>query len=222
LTTRRPRIAVLDYGAGNLRSICRALSAVGADPQVTADPPAVGLADGVVLPGVGAAGASMARLREAGLVAPLRRALDAGKPFLGVCLGMQLLYGHQEEGDTDGLGVLSGRVRSLGSGVKVPQIGWNRVRLVADGPLGPSGDEHDAYFVHSFIAEGVDPADVVALSHYGEVFPSVVARGAVWGTQFHPEKSGNAGLRLVRTWVGLANAGEPLAPVTAVAQAIPA
>ncbi|MBA3415905.1 MAG: imidazole glycerol phosphate synthase subunit HisH [Chloroflexia bacterium] len=224
MKTRRPRIAVIDYGAGNLRSICRALSAVGAVPEVSADPLAVRTADGVVLPGVGAAGASMERLRESALVAPLHAALAAGKPFLGVCLGMQLLYGHQEEGDTEGLGVLPGRVRSLGPGVKVPQIGWNRVRLVADGPLGRAGDDYDAYFVHSFIAEGVDPVDVVALSRYGEVFPSVVARGAVWGTQFHPEKSGDAGLGIVRTWVGLANVGEPLAPAAAepVAKAVPA
>ncbi len=220
MTTRRPRIAVIDYGAGNLRSICRALSAVGAEPVVTADAVAVGAADGVVLPGVGAAGASMDRLRVGGLVAPLHRALAADKPFLGVCLGMQLLYGHQEEGDTEGLGVLTGRVRSLGPGVKVPQIGWNRVRLVADGPLGRAGEEQDAYFVHSFIAEGVDPVDVVAVSRYGEVFPSVVGRGSVWGTQFHPEKSGDGGLRIVRAWVGLANAGELLSP--AGTEAVPA
>ncbi len=206
MTTRRPRIAVIDYGAGNLRSICRALSAVGADPEVSADPLAVGAADGIVLPGVGAAGASMERLRQSALVAPLHAALAAGKPFLGVCLGMQLLYAHQEEGDTEGLGVLSGRVRSLGPGVKVRQIGWNRVRLVADGPLGRAGDDYDAYFVHSFIAEGVDPADVVALSRYGEVFPSIVARGTVWGTQFHPEKSAADGLALVRAFVAQVSA----------------
>jgi len=204
MTSPRPRVAVVDYGAGNLRSICRALAAAGADPVVTTDPVAVAAADGIVLPGVGAAGAAMNRLREAGLVEPLRATLENGTPFLGVCLGMQLLYGYQAEGGTEGLGVFAGRSRPLGPGRKVPQIGWNRVRLVADGPLGAAGDELDAYFVHSFIAEEVDPREVVGLTRYGEVFPSVVARGAVWGTQFHPEKSGEAGLRIVRAWVDLA------------------
>jgi glutamine amidotransferase len=203
MTTSRPRIAVIDYGAGNLRSISRALSAVGAEPVVTTDPATVATADGVVLPGVGAAAAAMDRLRAAGLVSPLRSAVEAGMPFLGVCLGMQLLYGYQAEGGSQGLGVFAGRSRELGPGVKVPQIGWNTVRLVADGPLGNAGDEQDAYFVHSFVAEGVDPSEVVGLTRYGEVFPSVVARGAVWGTQFHPEKSGAAGLRIVRAWVDL-------------------
>ena len=220
MNPRTPLVAVVDYGAGNLRSIGRALTAAGARPIVTTDPRAVAQADGIVLPGVGAAGASMARLREAGLVEPLRTALAAETPFLGVCLGMHLLFGHQEEGDTEGLGVFQGRVRSLGPGVKVPQIGWNRVRLVADGPLGNAGDEHDAYFVHSFVAEGVCPVEVVGLTRYGEIFPSIVARGPVWGTQFHPEKSGAAGLAIVRAWVDLAAGRTPA--VTARAEAVPA
>ena len=203
MSSPRPHVAVIDYGAGNLRSICRALTAVGADSDVTTDRAMVVAADGVVLPGVGAAGAAMERLHEAGLVAPVTQALADGTPFLGVCLGMQLLYGYQAEGGTEGLGIFAGRSRELGPGVKVPQIGWNRVRLVADGPLGNAGEEHDAYFVHSFVAAEVDPTEVVGLTCYGEVFPSLVARGNVWGTQFHPEKSGEAGLRIVRAWVDL-------------------
>ena len=204
MTARRPRIAVIDYGAGNLRSISRALSAVGAQPVVTTDPETVAAADGIVLPGVGAAAAAMDRLRAVALVSPLLSAVEVGTPFLGVCLGMQLLYGYQAEGGGQGLGIFVGRSRQLGPGVKVPQIGWNTVRLIADGPLGNAGDEQDAYFVHSFVAEGVDPSEVVGLTRYGEVFPSLVARGSVWGTQFHPEKSGGAGLRIVHAWVDLA------------------
>lgn len=220
MTSGLPTIAVIDYGAGNLRSICRALTAVGAAPVVTADEGLVGQAAGIVLPGVGAAGASMERLHDHQLVEPLRQALAVGTPFLGVCLGMQLLFGHQEEGDTYGLGVFAGRVRTLGPGVKVPQMGWNRVRFVADGPCGRAGTEQDAYFVHSFIAEGVDPSDVVGLTRYGEVFPSLVARGTVWGTQFHPEKSGAAGLQIIRAWVEMVQSSEAqTAPVVAAASA---
>lgn len=200
----RPRVAVIDYGAGNLRSISRALADVGADPVVIDDPVGLAGVDAVVLPGVGAAGATMIRMNENGLVEPLQRLIAQGTPFLGVCLGMQLLFGHQEEGDTEGLGVFPGRVRSLAPGVKIPQMGWNRAHLVADGPLGAAGEDLDVYFVHSFVCVDPDPADVAAVTRYGDVFPSVVRRGAVWGTQFHPEKSGDTGLRLLRAWVDLA------------------
>jgi glutamine amidotransferase len=199
--TREPRVAVIDYGAGNLRSISRALEATGAQPFVVDGPADLAGADGVVLPGVGAAGASMARMHELGLIEPLQELIANGTPFLGVCLGMQLLFGHQEEGDTHGLGVFSGRVRSLGPGVKSPQIAWNRARLVVDGPLGAAGTDLDVYFVHSFICVDPDPNDVVAVTRYGEAFPSIVRRDAVWGVQFHPEKSGETGLSLVREWV---------------------
>jgi len=197
-------IAVVDHGAGNLRSITRALEAAGARPVITTDPEAIRAADAIVLPGVGAAHAAMTRLDDLGLTGLLRERCRDGAPFLGICLGMQLLFGHQEEGDTDGLGVLPGRVRMLRPGVKIPQIGWNRVRAAVDGPLGPAGSEGDFYFVHSFVADDADPADVVGVTRYGEAFPSVVARGNVWGAQFHPEKSGDSGLRLVRSWVEMA------------------
>jgi glutamine amidotransferase len=164
-------------------------------------------ADAVVLPGVGAAGAAMDRLREMGLVDVIGEAVSAGKPFLGICLGMQLLFDHQEEGDTHGLGLLPGRVHSLRSDVKVPQIGWNRVRWVRDAAGYEAADEGDFYFVHSYVVALDDPADAVAVTRYGEVFPSIVRRGRVLGTQFHPEKSGPAGLRLVAGWVdGVRNA----------------
>jgi imidazole glycerol-phosphate synthase subunit HisH len=194
-------IAVVDYGAGNLRSIRRALEAAGAEVDVTADPERVATADAVVLPGVGAAGAAMDRLGELGLIEPMRESVEAGKPFLGICLGMQLLFEHQEEGDTAGLGVLRGRVRAIDGPVKVPHIGWNRSWVVRAGPLGTAGEERDYYFVHSYVVEPDDPDDVAAAFRYGGEHPSVVVRDNVWGTQFHPEKSGEDGLALVRAFV---------------------
>jgi glutamine amidotransferase len=194
-------IAVVDYGAGNLRSIRRALETAGAEVTVTADPAVVAAADAVVLPGVGNAGHAMKTLDGLGLTPVLKEAGSSGKPFLGICLGMQLLYRDQEEGDTEGLGLLPGRVRRLAPGVKVPHIGWNRSRVTQDGPLGRAGEDCYYYFVHSFVAEPDDPADAAALTEYGEVFPSVVVRNNVWGTQFHPELSSDDGLALVRAFV---------------------
>ena len=114
---------------------------------------------------------------------------------------MQLLFEHQEEGNTRGLGLLQGRVRTLGPGVKVPQIGWNRARWIQEAAGYHPAEEDDFYFVHSYVIEPNDSADVVAITRYGEIFPSIVRHGRVWGTQFHPEKSGPAGLRLIAGWV---------------------
>jgi glutamine amidotransferase len=194
-------VSVIDYGAGNLRSIRRAVVAAGANVQITSDPEAVLGADAVIFPGVGAARAAMDRLHALGLVSAIRDVVAADRPFLGVCLGMQLLFGEQEEGNTRGLGLLPGRVRALDRDVKAPQIGWNRVRWTQDGVGRRAGDEADFYFVHSYVAEPADPGDAVAVTRYGHVFPSVVRHGQIWGTQFHPEKSGPAGLRLVAGWV---------------------
>jgi imidazole glycerol-phosphate synthase subunit HisH len=194
-------IAVIDYGAGNLRSIRRALEAAGALVTVSSDCAEVRQADAVVFPGVGAAGATMDRLHQLGLVDAIGAVVAEERPFLGVCLGMQLLFQHQEEGDTQGLGLLEGRVRTLSPEVKVPQIGWNRVRWIREAVGSDPGDEDDFYFVHSYIVEPHDPADIIAVTRYGEVFPSIVRHGRVWGTQFHPEKSGPAGLRLIAGWV---------------------
>jgi glutamine amidotransferase len=196
-----PEVAVIDYGAGNLRSIRRALEAAGAHVSVTSDAETVRAADAVVFPGVGAAGAAMDRLHQLGLIDVIGDVVAAGRPFLGICLGMQLLFEHQEEGDTQGLGLLRGRVRSLSSDVKVPQIGWNRVRWVRDAAGYGAADADDFYFVHSYVIEPDDPDDIVAVTRYGSVFPSIVRHDRVWGTQFHPEKSGPAGLRLVAGWV---------------------
>jgi glutamine amidotransferase len=194
-------IAVIDYGAGNLRSIRRALEAAGATVSVTADAETVLAADAVVFPGVGAAGAAMQRLNDLDLIAPIHEVVAQERPFLGICLGMQLLFEEQEEGSTQGLGLLKGRVRSLSSDVKVPQIGWNRVLWVQDGSGSRSGEAGDFYFVHSYIVEPANEEDVLAVTRYGEVFPSIVRHQHIWGTQFHPEKSGVAGLKMVAGWV---------------------
>jgi glutamine amidotransferase len=194
-------IAVIDYGAGNLRSIRRALEAAGAHVTVSSDSQLVRGADAVVFPGVGAAGAAMDRLHQLGLVDVIGEVVAEGRPFLGICLGMQLLFEHQEEGDTRGLGLLRGRVRTLSPEVKVPQIGWNRVRWIQEAAGYHPAEEDDFYFVHSYVIEPDDPADIVAITRYGEVFPSIVRHGGVSGTQFHPEKSGPAGLKLIGGWV---------------------
>jgi glutamine amidotransferase len=194
-------IAVIDYGAGNLRSIRRALEAAGATTVVTDDPAVVVDADAVVLPGVGNAGHAVDRLKQIGMDRAIHRVVDAGKPFLGICVGMQVLFEHQEEGNTQGLGLLPGRVRSLVGPVKVPHMGWNRSRVVREGPAGDLGDDPYVYFVHSYIAEPADEADIAAATHYGEEFPSIVVRNNVWGTQFHPEKSGRDGLEFIRRFV---------------------
>ncbi len=195
-------IAVIDYGAGNLRSIRRALENNGAAVVVSSDPEVVRAADAVVLPGVGAAGHAMAKLRTLDMLDPIMEAVDRGKPFLGICLGMQLLFERQEEGDAAGLGLLRGRVRRLAGPVKIPHIGWNRSRVVRRTAVGEPGEERFFYFVHSYVVEPVDDEVVAAEAEYGQTFPSIVVRDNVWGTQFHPEKSGTEGLALVRAFVG--------------------
>jgi glutamine amidotransferase len=201
-------IAIIDYQAGNLRSIRRALEAAGEQVVVTDDPAVVAAADAVVLPGVGAAGHAMERLDAMGMVSAIHQAVDAGKPFLGICLGMQLLFDRQTEGTEQGLGLLKGLVREIREADKVPHMGWNR--SVARQSFGDTaaGDEQYFYFVHSFIAEPDDPADIAATTEYGETFPSVVVHDRVWGMQFHPEKSGDDGLELIGAWVAAARAAK--------------
>jgi len=193
-------IAIVDYGAGNLRSIQRAIEAAGAETTITADPDEVGAADRVVLPGVGNAAAAMNRLRETGLAEAVTEAAEAGKPVLGVCLGMQLLFGDQEEGPTTGLGLLPGTVRSLPAGHKVPQMGWNLAEFRPGTPMSMMNQAY-FYFVHSYIVHPEKETDIAADTDYGVRFPSIVARDAIWGFQFHPEKSGDDGLALVEIWV---------------------
>jgi glutamine amidotransferase len=196
-------IAVLDYGMGNLRSVQRALERVGGRPVVTSDPDDARRAGAVVVPGVGAFGACMANLRARALDAVVVEAAASMRPVLGVCLGMQVLFERSEEGGGPGLGVLSGSVRRLSEDgrVKVPHMGWNEVRWTGDHPLARavrSGTRF--YFVHSY-APDADGEHVVGVAEHGRPFAAAVATGPLFATQFHPEKSGEAGLALYEAYV---------------------
>jgi imidazole glycerol-phosphate synthase subunit HisH len=207
--TGGPRIAVLDYGIGNLRSAEKALQHVGAAARLVTDPAEAAAADALVLPGVGAFGACADALRQSGLEEPARQAVAAGVPFFGVCVGFQLLYqGSVESPSAQGLGVFPGTVGSLPAGVKHPQMQWNRLVPCSNGtaPGVPAllrglGERPWVYFVHSF-APPVGP-ETVAVCDYGGPVAALAARDAVWGAQFHPEKSGATGLGLLANFVAM-------------------
>lgn len=206
-------VVVIDYDAGNLRSVARALEHVGADPVVTADPADVARAGAIVLPGVGAAADTMFKLQERHLVEPLLEYIAQDRPFFGVCMGLQALLRHSEESDTTCLGVLPGEVRRFpaGAGLKVPHMGWNTVDWRMDHPFTrevPSGSYF--YFVHSYYPTTDKRELVLGETDYGVTFSSVLARGYMVATQFHPEKSGELGLRLYRNFVEWARTGEPI------------
>ena len=196
-------IAIIDYGAGNIRSIEKALEHVGATVQVTDEPDTVKKAQAIVLPGVGSGGAAMSRMMERGLDDAIRKATQQGKPFLGICLGMQLLADHHAEGEVDGLSLFPGEVRRIPHGPKIPHMGWNQVKpqhttlnIFDDIP-------QDAYFyfAHSYYVEPQDSQGVAAVTDYGSPFCSVIVTERVWGTQFHPEKSGSVGLQLLQNFL---------------------
>jgi glutamine amidotransferase len=194
-------VAVLDYGIGNLRSAQKALEKVGADARLTADTAVIESAAGVVLPGVGAFGKCMEALRDSTLDKLAIDAIDANVPFMGICVGMQMLYeGSDEDPDAAGLGVLGGRIRLLPDGVKRPQMQWNTLDRVRDSAMLRGLDDPVwVYFVHSYAAEPTD--DVVATCDYGAPLVAAVERDRLWATQFHPEKSGPTGLAILRTFV---------------------
>lgn len=207
-----PRIAILDYGMGNRRSVQKALEHVGAPAQITRDHDALSAADGLIVPGVGAFPLAMRNLRALGLDAVIRAAAQAGTPVLGICLGMQLLFEHSDEIEpTEGLSLIAGEVTPLDTGgLRVPHIGWNEVDFVRDTPLTarlPAGG-CAFYHVHSLAVRPADPADVVATTTYGETFATIVSRGPVLGVQFHPEKSSLHGLEMLRAFVALCQPGE--------------
>lgn len=191
-------IAIIDYGAGNLRSVVKALTKLGYQSRVTGSPADLKRAKAVVLPGVGAAPDAMARLRNAGLIAPLLQWVADGRPFLGICLGFQLLFAYSEEGvDCPCLGLLPGTVKRLPSSLKVPHIGWNQVEQRISHPLFEGiPNRANFYFVHSYYPEVADASLVAGQTEYGLTFPSMVIRGKLVATQSHPEKSGELGLRL--------------------------
>jgi glutamine amidotransferase len=195
-------IAVVDYGRGNLGSVEKALSGLGMRAVVTQDPRVVADADAVTLPGDGAFHDAMATLQSLGLLDPIRACLHDGRPFLGICLGYQLLFTESEEfGQGKGLDVIPGAVRRFPSGLKVPHMGWNQVEPQGDLRLFegiPAGAHF--YFVHSYFPETSDPSFSVATCTYGVTFPAAVERGALFATQFHPEKSQRWGRRLLENF----------------------
>jgi glutamine amidotransferase len=195
-------IVIVDYGAGNLRSVQKAFEHLGHEAVFTSDPGDLNAAPAIVFPGQGASPAAMEALRRDGMADAVLRAIADGKPFFGVCLGLQLLLDHSEEGDTDGLGVVPGMVRRFTGDLKVPHMGWNAVELSVDHPVFEGVPEESYfYFVHSYYADPSDDDWVVGRTSYGVEFASVLARGSLVATQFHPEKSGAVGLRLYDNFV---------------------
>jgi glutamine amidotransferase len=205
------RIAVINYGMGNLRSVSQALQAVGAEVRVCAQPDQVGDADGLVLPGVGALADCVAALNSSGFATFVREWIAADRPFLGVCLGLQALFDHSEEGNVAGLGIFPGRVVRFRRPpeFKVPHMGWNTVAFSRPGsPLldGLRAAEESFYFVHSYYVVPEDPALTFGTCDYGGAFTAAIARGQCFATQFHPEKSQAKGLALYRNFTRLSAA----------------
>ena len=200
------KLVLIDYDSGNLRSVSRALESQGVHPLITGEPADLDGADAVILPGVGSGPAAMDALNERGLVTPIKEYIASGKPFLGICLGLQLLMDRTEEGDSRCLGVVPGNARLLPPGLKVPHMGWNNVNFKNQHPL-VAGIPQDSYFyfVHSYYATPQDLEGVGGTTEYGIPFCSIYASGNLVATQFHPEKSGLAGLRLYKNFIGLAS-----------------
>jgi len=201
------KLVVIDYESGNLRSVSRALESQGVAPLVTGDASEFEDADAMVLPGVGSGPAAMDALNQRNLVGPIRDFIASGRPFLGVCLGLQLLMDRTEEGDEPCLGIVQGNTKHLPGELKVPHMGWNSVRINNQHPVldGISQDSY-FYFVHSYYAAPEDPAGVSGTTEYGIPFCSIYAKDNLVATQFHPEKSGPAGLRFYKNFIGLASA----------------
>lgn len=195
-------IAIIDYGMGNLRSVQKGFERVGFEAEVVSSPDAVSGATGLVLPGVGAFGDAMDNLRGVEFVDSIVKSVSAGVPFLGICLGLQLLFSQSEElGAHQGLDILPGRVTRFPAGQRVPQIGWNQIHMRRESPLLDGvPDGAFFYFVHSFYVQAERGEDVVAETDYGIDYCSIVGKNNVFGVQFHPEKSQDAGLRLLKNF----------------------
>ena len=200
-------IAIIDYDAGNMLSVVKALDHLGCDPVVTRDPDVLQQADKVILPGVGAFGDAMDRLNGYDLVPVIKGVIKEGKPFLGICLGLQLLYESSEEAPgVAGIGALAGRIRKIPAGeyVKIPQMGWNSLEYPNPGRLFNGIDEGSyVYFVHSYYLEAADRSTVTATTSYNVTIDASVESGNVFACQFHPEKSGAVGLRILENFIGL-------------------
>jgi glutamine amidotransferase len=213
-------LVIVDYGAGNLRSVTRAVQHAGIEPLISSKAKDVLSATAVILPGVGAAADTMANLRRTKLIEPLREYIAADRPFLGVCMGMQALFDISEEGgEHECLGILPGRVVRFPSGMTVPHMGWNTLRLTRSHPvLDGVADGSYAYFVHSYYPQPADPSLTIAVSEHGIEFSSIVGQGNLIATQFHPEKSGRAGLKVYENFLRLAFAEGSIAPEPATSE----
>lgn len=195
-------IAIVNYGMGNLRSVQKAFEHIGAEAAIVHRPEEIDNADRIVLPGVGAFGDAMDNLKTAGSIDPIVKAIAEGRPFLGICLGLQLMFAESEEmGQHKGLGILPGRVRRFPNGQRVPQIGWNEVRIQRETALldgVPDGSHF--YFVHSFYVASERDDDVIGTTDYGIDYASIAGTGRAFGVQFHPEKSQDAGLKILKNF----------------------
>lgn len=193
-------IAIIDYEMGNLGSVAKALKWLGADAVISSEPAVIDQAAAVILPGVGAMEYAVERLEATGLDQAVKRAVVSGRPFLGICLGMQLMFQSSEEGSARGLGILPGHVKRFQrqTGLKIPHMGWNRLDAATDQHL---ADGEYYYFVHSYYCELADTSLTAAVSSHGDSFTAAVRKDNILLTQFHPEKSGDAGLRLLRSWL---------------------
>ncbi len=197
-------IAVIDYGMGNLRSVSKALESVGAETKVTNSPEDIKSAEAIVLPGVGAFCRGMENLEQLGLSPAILESIKNNKPFLGICLGLQLLFTESEEhGVSKGLGILKGSVKKFAPNVKIPHMGWNQIKLNTTDLFDGIPDNSYFYFDHSYYVEPKDKNTVIAVTQYGKDFVSAVNKDNIWGVQFHPEKSSDLGLKILKNFVEL-------------------
>ena len=200
-------IAIIDYGAGNLQSVKKALDFIGAENIITDDPQVIMSADKVLLPGVGSFGDAMDSMREKNLVETVKQCADSGKPFLGICLGLQLLFEESEESPgVEGLGIFKGKIKRFSSnmGLKIPHIGWNSLSIKQKDTLFKNVPENAyVYFVHSYYLVAEDENDVATVTNYGIDFHSAVGKDNVFATQFHPEKSGDVGLQILKNFASM-------------------
>jgi len=203
----KPSIAVIDYGLGNVRSVSKALALAGGDARVSSEIKQIENADGIVLPGVGAFGKGMDNLEKAGLIPIIRSRIEAGKPFLGICLGLQMLFSVSEEhGSSHGMDIIKGEVKLFKNDLKIPHMGWNRVKFKnrqegGGGIFEGISDGSYFYFVHSYYAAPEEGSLVSSTTDYGGEFTSSIVKENIWAMQFHPEKSGEDGLRIMKNFI---------------------
>lgn len=199
-------IAIIDYGAGNLNSVCKALKKIGAEVMITSDPVDINTCSAMILPGVGSFGAAILKLKELGLDKAIKENVAKGKPLLGICLGMQLLFDRSyEDGNWEGLGLIGGEVIKFSDPrLKVPHMGWNQLILNKNDDIGLDiGQGEYAYFIHSYYALPKEEDDVIFYTEYGIHVPALVRKGPVIGMQFHPEKSAETGIKLLKNFIGI-------------------